>query len=575
MPLDGLTLGLIARELNNTLAGGRIDRIIQPERDELIFTVRNQGANHMLLLSASAGCARAHLTTVKKNSPLEPFNLCMLMRKHLIGGRIFEIRQAEADRILEVEIEHLDELGDRATKTIVCEFMGKHSNLIFTGADGRIIDSARRVSEAISSVREVLPGLRYERPPAHGKIPFDQVTEDRLYAAMNGMGGAVNKLISATISGMSAQTARELAYRACGNEDAHIEECDLGAVCASIAREIQNMLGETAPAVLYNMEDKPMDAVAFPYASRAFLRSESFPTISAAMDEFYRSRDRAERISQKSAAIHRTLKNNIERCEKKLALQREALLGSERMEEYRISGELLMANLYLADKGMKSVSLPNYYDPEMKQIDIQLDVKLSPAQNAQRYFKLYQKARNARTLAAEQIEKTSEELAYLEGQMDNLSKCSGESELAELREELEKFGYLRRSTNRRQMKQLPPSQPMKFTAPSGRIILVGKNNLQNDKLTASADLNEIWLHAKDMPGSHVIIVGENPDDETIVYAAKLAAAYSKGANSSKVPVDYTKRRYVKKPSGSKPGFVIYTNQKTLYVTPDENMGAGE
>lgn len=575
MPLDGLTLGLIAQELNNTLAGGRIDRIIQPERDELIFTVRNQGANHMLLLSASAGCARAHLTTVKKNSPLEPFNLCMLMRKHLMGGRICEIRQAEADRILEIEIEHLDELGDRASKTIVCEFMGKHSNLIFTAADGRIIDSARRVSEAISSVREVLPGLRYERPPAHGKIPYNEVTEDRLYAAMSGMGGVVNKLISATISGMSAQTARELAYRACGNEDAHIEECDLSAVCASIARELQNMLGETAPAVLYNMEDKPMDAVAFPYASRAFLRDESFPTISAAMDEFYRSRDRAERISQKSAAIHRTLKNNIERCEKKLALQQEALLGSERMEEYRVSGELLMANLYLATKGRTSVTLPNYYDPEMKDIEIQLDVKLSPAQNAQRYFKLYQKARNARTLAAEQIEKTSEELNYLEGQMDNLSKCSGESELAELREELEKFGYLRRSTNRRQMKQLPPSQPMKFTAPSGRIILVGKNNLQNDKLTASADLNEIWLHAKDMPGSHVIIVGENPDDETIVYAAKLAAAYSKGANSSKVPVDYTKRRYVKKPSGSKPGFVIYTNQKTLYVTPEENTKEGE
>ena len=568
MPLDGFTLGLIARELNDALCGGRIDRIIQPERDELIFTVRNGGANHQLLLSASAGCARAHLTNVKKNSPLEPFNLCMLMRKHLIGGRIHEIRQAEADRILEIEIEHLDELGDRARKTIVCEFMGKHSNLIFTGSDGRIIDSARRVSEAISSVREVLPGLRYERPPAHGKIPFDQVSEDALYATLREMGGPLHKLISACISGMSSQTARELAYRACGNEDAHIEECDLNAVCASIAAELRSIPLELAPAVLYGADGRPVDAIAFPYRSRAHLRSEVFPTISAAMDEFFRSRDRAERIAQKSAAIHRTLKNNIERCEKKLALQREALLGAERMEEYRVSGELLTANLHLAEKGMKSVSLPNYYDPEMKEIEIPLDVKLSPAQNAQRYFKLYQKARNARTLAAEQIEKTSEELAYLEGQMDNLGKCSGESELAELRDELEKFGYVRRVTNRRQMKQLPPSQPMKFTAPSGATILVGKNNLQNDKLTFSADPNEIWLHAKDMPGSHVIIVGENPDDETIVYAAKLAAAYSKGANSSNVPVDYTRRRFVKKPSGAKPGFVIYTNQRTLYVTPE-------
>ena len=568
MPLDGFTLGLIARELNDALCGGRIDRIIQPERDELIFTVRNGGANHQLLLSASAGCARAHLTNVKKNSPLEPFNLCMLMRKHLIGGRIYEIRQAEADRILEIEIEHLDELGDRARKTIVCEFMGKHSNLIFTGADGRIIDSARRVSEAISSVREVLPGLRYERPPAHGKLPFDQVNEDALYAALRDKGGPLNKLISACISGMSSQTARELAFRACGNEDAHIEECDLTAVCASISTELHSIPQELSPAVLDGADGRPMDAIAFPYRSRAHLRSESFPTISAAMDEFFRSRDRAERIAQKSAAIHRTLKNNIERCEKKLALQREALLGAERMEEYRVSGELLTANLHLAEKGMKLVSLPNYYDPELKEIEIPLDVKLSPAQNAQRYFKLYQKARNARTLAAEQIEKTSEELAYLEGQMDNLGKCSGESELAELRDELEKFGYVRRVTNRRQMKQLPPSQPMKFTAPSGATILVGKNNLQNDKLTFSADPNEIWLHAKDMPGSHVIIVGENPDDETIVYAAKLAAAYSKGANSSNVPVDYTRRRFVKKPSGAKPGFVIYTNQRTLYVTPE-------
>jgi len=568
MPLDGLTLGLIARELNATLAGGRIDRIIQPERDELIFTVRSGGANHLLLLSASAGCARAHLTTIRKSSPLEPFNLCMLMRKHLIGGRIAEIRQAEADRILEIEIDHLDELGDYAKKTIICEFMGKHSNLIFTGADGKIIDSARRVSEAISSVREVLPGLRYERPPEHGKLPFDAITEDNLYARLAGQGGPVNRVISANISGMSGQTARELAFRACGNEDAHLDECNLSALCASIAAELKDMQQKLSPAVLFSEEGRPIDAVAFDYRSRAHLRREAFPTISAAMDEFYRSRDRAERIAQKSAAIHRTLKNNIERCEKKLALQREALLGSERMEEYRISGELLMANLYLAEKGRSSVSLPNYYDPEMKEIEIQLDVKLSPAQNAQRYFKLYQKARNARTLAAEQIEKTSEELAYLEGQMDNLGKCSGESELAELRDELEKFGYVKKITNRRQMKQLPPSQPMKFTAPSGRIILVGKNNLQNDKLTFSADLNEIWLHAKDMPGSHVIIVGEDPDDETIVYAAKLAAAYSKGANSSNVPVDYTKRRFVKKPSGSKPGFVIYTNQKTLYVTPD-------
>lgn len=567
MPLDGLTLGLVADELNQALAGGRINKIIQPERDELILTVRSGGENRQLLLSATANCARAHLTRVRKNNPLEPPSLCMLMRKHISGGRICSVRQIESDRILEIEIEHSDELGDRARKRLICECMGKHSNLIFVGGDGRIIDSARRVTEQISSVREVLPGLRYELPPAHGKIPFDRVDANALYAATAGMHGPLHRLIAQTISGMSAQTARELAFRAAGSEDAHSDEIDLRAACERVADELKRIPRTVAPAVLYNADGAPVDFVAFPYLSRAHMRAEAFPTISEAMDAFYRSRDMAERIQQKSAALHRALKKNIERCERKLALQREALLGSRRMEEYRLKGELLTANLHLAQKGMRSVEVPNYYEEGMPALTVELDEKLSPGQNAQKYFKLYQKARNAQTLAAEQIEKTSAELDYLEGQMDNLGKCSEEAELFELRQELEKYGYVRPNRSRRQMKQLPPSAPMRFTAPSGRAILVGKNNLQNDKLTVTAQPDEVWLHAKDMPGSHVVIVGENPDEATILYAARLAAAYSRGRASSRVPVDYTLRRYVKKPGGAKPGFVIYTHQRTLYVEP--------
>ncbi len=574
MPLDGLTLGLVARELNGALAGGRVNKIIQPERDEIILTIRCEGANRQLLLSATANCARAHLTTTRKNNPLEPPALCMLMRKHITGGRVCGIRALESDRILEIEIEHFDELGDKARKRLICEFMGKHSNLIFVGGDGRIIDSARRVTEAISSVREVLPGLRYELPPAHGKIPYDQVEADALYATMAGMNGPLHKLISATISGMSALTARELAFRATGSEDAHSGEIDLRAACAGIAESLRRIPESLAPAILYNEEGAPVDAVAFPYLSRAHLHSEPCATLSEALDGFYRSRDMAERLQQKSAALHRALKKNIERCERKLALQNEALLGSQRMEEYRLKGELLTANLHLAQKGAKSVEVPNYYEEGMPLIRIELDEKLSPGQNAQKYFKLYQKARNAQTLAAEQIEKTSAELNYLEGQLDNLEKCREESELFELREELERFGYCKVNRSRRQMKQLPPSKPMKFTSPSGRTILVGKNNLQNDKLTGTAQPNEVWLHAKDMPGSHVIIVGEGPDEETVLYAASLAALYSKGRSGSRVPVDYTLRRYVKKPSGARPGFVIYTNQRTLYVQPARETNEG-
>ena len=569
MPLDGLTLGLVARELNDALAGGRVNKIVQPERDEIILTIRSGGQNRQLLLSATANCARAHLTTTRKNSPLEPPALCMLMRKHITGGRVCGIKTLECDRILEIEIEHFDELGDTARKKLICEFMGKHSNLIFVGGDGRIIDSARRVTEAISSVREVLPGLRYELPPAHGKIPYEQVEARALYERVQSMHGPLHRLISDNISGMSAQTARELAFRATGSEDAHSDEINLRAACESVADSLSRIPDSVAPAVLLDEDGAPVDAVAFPYLSRAALRPQPCATISEALDAFYRSRDMAERIKQKSAALHRALKKNIERLERKLALQNEALLGSRRMEEYRLKGELLTANLHLAQKGAKACEVPNYYEEGMPMVTVELDEKLSPAQNAQKYFKLYQKARNAQTLAAEQIEKTTEELNYLEGQMDNLGKCSEEAELFELRQELEKLGYVRPNRSRRQMKQLPPSKPMRFTSPSGQVILVGKNNLQNDKLTGTAQPNEVWLHAKDMPGSHVIIVGEEPDEATILCAARLAALYSKGRNAAKVPVDYTLRRYVKKPGGAKPGFVIYTNQRTLYVAPAE------
>lgn len=569
MPFDGLMLYHAARELHQTLSGGRVDKIVQPERDEVIITVRAGGANHQLLLSASAGCARAHLTRIKKNNPLEPPMLCMLLRKHLLGARILSVLQAESDRILEIELEHTDELGDRARKRIVCEFMGRHSNIIFTAGDGRILDSARRVNEQISSVREVLPGLRYERPPAHGKIPFDRAEESALLAAFRGKSGALHKLLSQCVSGLSTQTAREIAYRIAGNEDVRLEDIGEEAAAAGAWTALQDMLGRTNASILYAETGQPIDVTPVPYRSRTTLRTESFATLSEALDEFYRARDMEERISQKSASIHRVLKTNIERCQRKAALQQEALLGSQHMEEYRLNGELLTASMHLAKKGDKSVALPNYYADGMPMVEVALDEKLSPGQNAQRYFKLYQKARSAQILAKEQLEKTTEELRYLEGQMDNLSKCTEEAELSEIRQELEKFGYVKANRNRRQMKALPPSKPMKFVSPSGIPILVGKNNLQNDKLTFSAEPDEVWMHAKDMPGSHVIVASAAPDDVTLQMAARLAARYSSGGTSTRVPVDMTRRKFVKKPSGAKPGFVIYTHQRTVFVLPWE------
>lgn len=573
MPFDGVALGFLARELSGLLVGGRVDKATQPERDEINLSIRAKGANRLLLLSASAGCARAHLTAGKKPSPLEPPMLCMLLRKHVVGGRVSAVRQVGGDRILEIEFEGSDELGDRSVRTLVCEFMGKHSNIMLLGAGGKILECVHRVTEEISRVREVLPGLIYERPPAQDKLPYDALTAEALSKRLAECAGPLAKALAGAVSGVSAATAREIALRAAGDEDACLERLDIPKVSETIAGFLNNLPSLAAPAVFLSEDGAPLELTAFPFLSLRGLEQRQFPTLSEAMDAFYEARDQSERIKHKSASLHRVLKNNAERCEKKLALQLEALEGSRRMEEYRVMGELITAGAHRIQKGAKIASLPNYYDPEMAMMDIPLDEKLSPAQNAQRYFKLYQKARSAKTLAAEQTEKTKEELNYLEGQLENLRKCETEAELNEIREELEKLGYVRASHNRRQMKKLPPSQPLHFVSSAGVDILVGKNNLQNDELTRSARPGETWLHAKDIPGSHVIVVGEDPDEATLREAALLAAYYSKACASSNVPVDYTLKRYVKKPAGARPGFVIYTHHRTLCVTPTQEAVA--
>jgi len=569
MPMDGVMLGFMTRELNERLAGGRVDKVTQPERDEILLTIRNRGENHLLLISASANSARMHLTREKKNNPLEPPTFCMLMRKHVLGARVLAIRQVDGDRIAEIDFEGLDEMGDYAVRTLVCEFMGKYSNLILTHSGGKIIDSVCRVTDEISRVREVLPGLMYERPPQQGKLNGAALKPDELARRLQACAGPASRALQGAATGFSQQTAREVCLRAAGDGDIRLEQADIPALSEKICALTAFFPAMARPMLVLDGEGRAVDVTPFAYLTRADLENRPMDSLSEAQEAYFRTRDAADRIHQKAGALNRVLKNNIERCEKKLGLQMNALMDSERMEEYRVKGELLSASLNLVEKGMKAVELPNYYDENLAPLRVELDVKLSPAANAQRYFKLYQKARSARRLAAEQKARTEEELAYLEGQLENLTKCTEEAELFEVRAELEQQGYVKPGRSRREMKSLPPSRPLRLAASDGTAILVGKNNLQNDKLTASAQPDEIWLHAKDMPGSHVIIVGERPSEQTIGEAASLAAYYSKGRAGSRVPVDYTLRRYVKKPSGAKPGFVIYTHQKTLYVQPRE------
>lgn len=570
MPMDGLTLGFVTREMKEILVGGRIDRITQPEKDTIVLLIRAGAANHRLLLCASPNNARCHLTAQNYPNPLEPPMFCMLLRKQLMSGRVLDIRQMHGDRVVHVDIDTVDELGDHVLRRLVLEIMGRHSNLMLLDADGKILEAARHVSMDMSRVRQVQPGLPYLPPPQQDKLSPEDAAEDKLLEKLLAQGDVpLQKALAASVAGLSGVAARELAFRVL---PAGQEKTDDMPATARRLSELLRRLPEMAdPRVLLDEQGEEKDIFPFCYLSHDIQRQMKYDSVSQALEKYFGTRDQQDRISQKSASMVKLLKGQIERCEKKLAQQEEDLSSAARMEEYRIMGEMINANLWQLKKGQTEVTLPNFYDENGGTITIAMDNQLTPVQNAQRYFKKYQKARTTREMAAEQKEKTLQELSYLEGTLLDVGKCVGESELEEIRQDLMRTGYIRKSVNRRQQKALPKSKPYHYRSSDGIDIYVGKNAAQNDRLTGDARANEMWLHAKDMPGSHVIIrtEGEVPR-QTLLEAAILAAWYSKGQNSSGVPIDYTLRRYVKKPGGAAPGMVIYTNQRTLFMTVSES-----
>ena len=569
MPMDGLMVGYVARELNEMLAGGRIDRITQPERDTVILVIRAGNENRSLLLCASANNARCHLTGSRFPNPLEPPALCMLMRKQLLGGRVLSVRQVGGDRIIHIDMDTVGEMGDREPWRLVLEIMGRHSNLMLLNGEGRILEAAHHVNAEMSRVRQIQPGLTYAPPPGQDRLDPAGIRAEELREKLETLKGQpFEKALAGSVRGLSLPTAREIALRVLPPGEKEPE--DLQACAERIADLLARLPGMLSPRVEYAENGEAAEVYPFPWLSGVPERQKEFPSLSRALEAYYGTRDQQDRLRQKSASMVRLLKTHMERCEKKLALQEEELAGAARMEEYRIMGEVLNANLFALKKGMEEVTLPNWYDPEGGSLTIPLDVRLTPSQNAQKYFRKYQKARSARQIAQEQKEKTLQELDYLEGLLLDVDKCTGESELEEIRSELVRTGYMKRNTNRRQQRSLPGSRPYRYVSGDGIDILVGKNAVQNDRLTAEAPPEAVWLHAKDMPGSHVIIraEGEIPP-QTLKQAAMLAAWYSKGRRSSMVPVDYTRRRYVKKPSGAAPGKVIYTHQKTAYMTVEE------
>ena len=570
MPMDGITVGFAARELDEALAGGRIDRITQPEKDTVVMVIRANNENKALLLCASPNNARCHLTASRFSNPLEPPALCMLLRKQLTGGRILGVEQVGGDRIVHINIEVTGELGDRENRRLVLEIMGRHSNLMLLDGNGRILEAARHVNAEMSRVRQIQPGMAYEAPPAQDRLSPEGLTGEALLEKIREQGDIpFRKALAGAVTGLSFPAAQEIARRVLAPGEENPE--DPAEACERVAGLLERLPRMKSPRVLYADDGEAVDVFPFPYLSRDPDRQKEFRTLSEALEAYYGTRDMQDRLKQKSATMVRLLKGHVERCEKKLALQEEELANAARMEEYRVMGEVLNAHLYELKKGMEEAVLPNWYDLDGGTVTVPLDIRLTPSQNAQRYFKKYQKARSARKTAAEQKEKTLAELDFLEGMLLDTDKCVGESELEEIRAELVRAGYMKRVTNRRQQRALPQSKPYLYRSADGIEIAVGKNAAQNDRLTLGAKPDEMWLHVKDMPGSHVIVraEGEIPQ-ETLKQAAQLAAWYSKGQRSSSVPVDYTRRRYVKKPSGAPAGQVIYTHQRTAFMTVEES-----
>lgn len=574
MSMDGLSLYSAMNELNKRLAGGKIDKIQQTDKEELLLMVRSLGQTYRLLINASASDNRVQLTELKKQAPSEAPMFCMLLRKRIAGGKIVRFEQERLDRVLKISIETYNDLGDLSVFALYCELMGKHSNIILVNEKGVIVDAIKHVGLGMSSVRFVMPGLEYSAPPAQDKQDPSKASADDFSMAMCMVGMSIAKALSNAFFGLSPAVAAQLVARYTDKtECTQLSEAEREELAERLAAFYADMAQgkEKASAVLNALGET--EAV-YPFAI-AGGGIKLYDSIGEALDSLYINSDRREWAKRHGASARKVLQNNIERCEKKLALYADALNSWEQMEKCRLYGELLTANLHSLKSGTDTAAVDNYYADPVERIAIPLDRQLTPGENAQRYYKKYQKLKAARDMAIVQREQTLSELNYLEGQLDNLTKCTAENELSELIEELKEQGYIKRDKGGKKKMKLAASKPMHFVSSTGADIYVGKNNRQNDELTLRfASPNDIWMHTKNIPGSHVIVKGASEQDTaTMTEAALLAAYYSRARGSENVAVDYTPRKYVKKPAGAKPGMVIYTTNKTAYVTPSEEAVA--
>ncbi|MGN0687073.1 MAG: NFACT family protein [Oscillospiraceae bacterium] len=574
MSLDGAFLHIVRNELM-PLVGSRVDKVYQPSREEIVLLLRTprDGAKK-LILSANSMSARVNLTEAAFENPQKPPMLCMLMRKHLGNGRLTDIRQDGLERILYFDFECTSEIGDIVTNTLIAEIMGRHSNIILV-RDGRVIDSVKRITDDISSVRRVLPNIVYETPPRSDRLSLTEVSAEEVVAAIADSPERVHKKLPSVLEGISPIFARECAYYAAKDVDAVC--CELSESARDRLRFILNKAkkaldGEADFTIVSDLNGKKKDF--------CFINIEQYSTgmlvshcdnANALLDSFFSAAGKTERTKQRAHDLLKLLMNAYERVSRKLELQKKELSECGEREVFRVCGDLINANIYRLEKGMTKAELEDFYTGEMREIS--LDSRLTPAQNAQKYYNEYRKLDTAEKMLTELIAKGQQELVYIDSVFDAVSRTESEADLAEIRRELREQGYLRGGV-RPDEKVKKLSEPLKFRSSDGFDILVGRNNRQNDALTLkTAKAADIWLHTQGIAGSHVIIrtEGREASEQTLFEAAQLAAYHSKGRDSSQVPVDYTAVKFVKKPAGAKPGMVIFTNNKTLFVAPDEEL----
>ena len=578
MALDGAFLRHLKKEITDRALGARVDKIYQPNKEELVFLLRTRQEAFKLLLSARANSPRIHFTQYAPENPKVPPMLCMLLRKRLSGAKLVEVRQPGLERLLYLDFDAANELGDKVRLSLVIEIMGKYSNIILVDGQGKIVDALKRVDEEMSSQRLGQPGLAYELPPAQNKPCMLECQPEEIVEAIvhQPKNQSLNKGILNALQGLSPVVCREIEHQVGRGQELFTRDLTqeqrerLRFFLERLFTTVRDTAGE--PYMVTKIKGKPMEFSFLNIVQYGTLASVSrWEDFSSLLDEFYEERDRQDRMRVKAQDLLRLLANASERLSRKINLQRGELARSEDREHLRVCGDLINANLYRIERGSAFADLENFYD-ENRLMRVKLDPALNATQNAQKYYKEYRKAKTAQQVLGEQIAQAEQELLYVDSVFDCLSRAQSESELNEIRQELREEGYLKAVRDKR--KPPAPLAPLEFVSSEGFRILVGRNNRQNDKLTLKqANNNDIWLHTKNIPGSHTIIVtgGRQPGDATLKEAAMLAAYHSRAKDSSQVPVDYTQVRYVSKPQGAKPGMVIYVHYQTLFVTPQHEL----